>query len=215
MNNPIENKHLGSLDGWDPDSSSDVLIENSFGWAGDDTVAIKCTGYGENQQQIPNAERITVRNNVFLTKKSGLKIGTETYCERMQNIIFENNDIIESDRVMGINVRDGALVNNVLFKNIYAEYCHPDRKQTGINFYITKRNKNTSSLGRIQNITIEDCIFKVAFPNKWAFFRHYSQTQKNDLSVHLKNVFVGGKKINTMNSEFFDLQKNNAELTFD
>ena len=215
MNNPIENKHLGSLDGWDPDSSSDVLIENSFGWAGDDTVAIKCTGYGENQQQIPNAERITVRNNVFLTKKSGLKIGTETYCERMQNIIFENNDIIESDRVMGINVRDGALVNNVLFKNIHAEYCHPDRKQTGINFYITKRNRNTSSLGRIQNITIEDCIFKVAFPNKWAFFRHYSQTQKNDLSVHLKNVFVGGKKINTIDSEFFDLQKNNADLTFD
>ena len=27
----------------------------------------------------------------------------------MQNIIFEKNDIIESDRVMGINVRDGAL----------------------------------------------------------------------------------------------------------
>ena len=56
---------------------------------------------------------------------------------------------------------------------------------------------------------------KWPFPIKWAFFRHYSQTQKNDLSVHLKNVFVGGKKINTMNSEFFDLQKNNAELTFD
>ena len=215
MNNPVENKYLGSLDGWDPDSSSDVLIENSFGWAGDDTVAIKCTGYGENDQQIPNAERITIRNNVFLTKKSGLKIGTETYCERMQNIIFENNDIIESDRVMGINVRDGALVNNVLFKNIHAEYCHPDRKQTGINFYITKRNRDNSSLGKIQKIIIEDCTFKVAFPNKWAFYRHYTQTQKNDLSVHLKNVFVGGKKIDRIDFEFFDPEKNNAELTFD
>ena len=214
MNNPVENKYLGSLDGWDPDSSSDILIENSFGWAGDDTVAIKCTGRGENQDKIPNVERITVRNNVFLTKKSALKIGTETYCERMQNIIFENNDIIESDRVMGINVRDGALVNEVLFKNVHAEYCHPDRKQTGINFYITKRNKD-SSLGKIQKITIEDCTFKVAFPKKWAFYRHFSQTQKNDLSVHLKNVFVEGKKIDRMDSEFFDPQKNNAELTFD
>ena len=214
MNNPVKNKYLGSLDGWDPDSSSDILIENSFGWAGDDIVAIKCTGYGENQDKIPNVERITIRNNVFLTKKTGLKIGTETYCDRMQNIIFENNDIIESDRVMGINVRDGALVNEVLFKNIRAEFCHQDRKQTGINFYITKRNRDTSSLGKIQKITLEDCTFEVAFPKKWAFYRHYPQTQKNDLSVHLKNVFVRGKKIERMDSEFFDLEKNNGELTF-
>ena len=135
MNNPVENKHLGSLDGWDPDSSSDVLIENSFGWAGDDTVAIKCTGNGENDEQIPNAERIIIRNNVFLTKKTGLKIGTETYCDLIHNIIFEKNDIIESDRVMGINVRDGALVKQVLFKDIHSEFCHPDRKQTGTNRY--------------------------------------------------------------------------------
>ena len=47
-----------------------VLIENSFGWAGDDTVAIKCTGNGENDEQIPNTERIIIRNNVFLTKKT-------------------------------------------------------------------------------------------------------------------------------------------------
>lgn len=214
MNNPTESKYLGSLDGWDPDSSSDILIENSFGWAGDDTVAIKCTGRVENQDVIPNAERITIRNNVFLTKKSGLKIGTETYCELMQNIVFEDNDIIESDRVMGINVRDGAMVKEVLFKNIHAEYCHPDRKQTGINFYITKRNRDTSPLGKIQNITIEDCTFEETFPKKWAFLRHYSETQKNDLSVHLKNIAVGGKKIEKMDTEFFDLKKNNAELSF-
>ena len=214
MNNPAESKYLGSLDGWDPDSSSDILIENSFGWAGDDTVAIKCTGWGENQEMIPNAERITIRNNVFLTKKSALKIGTETYCELMQNIIFENNDIIESDRVLGINVRDGASVKEVLFKNIYADHCHPDRKQTAINFYITKRNRYTSSLGKIQNITIEDCNFEEAFANKLAFFRYYSETKKKDLSVHLKNVFIGGKKIEEIDTNFFDPEKNNAELSF-
>ncbi len=214
MNNPTESKYLGSLDGWDPDSSSDILIENSFGWAGDDTVAIKCTGRGENHGMIPNVERIIIRNNVFLTKKSGLKIGTETYCELMQKIIFEDNDIIESDRVMGINVRDGAFVNEVIFKNIHAEYCHPNRKQTAINFYITKRNSQTSSLGKIKNITIEDCSFVKAFPKKWAFFRHYSETQKNDLSVHLKNIFVGGEKIEEMDTKIFDPKKNNAELSF-
>ena len=116
---------------------------------------------------------------------------------------------------MGINVRDGALVKQVLFKNIHSEFCYPDRKQTGINFYITKRNREISPLGRIQNITIEDCVFEETFPKKWAFFRHYIQTQQNDLSVHLKNIFVGGKKIDRMDFGFFDPEKNNAELTFD
>ena len=82
---------LGSLDGWDPDSSKNILIENSFGWAGDDAVAVKCTGKLNDQFMVRNAENITVRGNVFLTKKSGLKIGTETFCSQMQNIVFVVN----------------------------------------------------------------------------------------------------------------------------
>ena len=41
---------------------------------------------------------LQLEENVFLTKKSGLKIGTETFCSQNANIVFENNDIIESDR---------------------------------------------------------------------------------------------------------------------
>jgi hypothetical protein len=214
MNNPVENEYLGSLDGWDPDSSSDVLIENSFGWAGDDTVAIKCTGRGSSPERVVNVERIYVRNNVFLTKKSGLKIGTETFCSLMQNMVFEGNDIIESDRVMGINVRDGAVVKDILFKNNYAEFFYPDRKQMGMNFYITKRDLNTSILGKIQNVIVEDCSFETAFPKKMAFFRHFSETERNDLSVYFKNLFIGGRKIQELTPEFFDLSKNNSDLNF-
>ena len=55
----------------------------------------------------------------------------------------------------------------------------------------------------------------MAFPKKWAFFRHYpDETQKNDLCVHMKNIFVEGKKIEEMDKEFFDPKKNNAELSF-
>jgi hypothetical protein len=214
MNNPIENKLLGSLDGWDPDSSSDILIESCFGWAGDDTIAIKCTGYGSPFGKVPNAENITVRDNVFLTKKSGLKIGTETYCSFMQDIVFEDNDIIESDRVMGINVRDGAVVRDVVFKNNHAEFNFPDRKQNGMNFYITKRDRNISKLGKIQKVIIENCSFDMAFPKKFAFLRHYSETLKTDLSIIFKNLIVAGEKIEDLNPKFFDLSKNNAQLIF-
>ena len=214
MNNPFENKYLGSLDGWDPDSSSDILIEGCFGWAGDDTIAIKCTGYGSLPGKVPNAENITVRGNVFLTKKSGLKIGTETHCSLIQKIIFENNDIIESDRVMGINVRDGAIVQDVVFKNNHAEFNFPDRKQNGMNFYITKRNKNISELGKIQKVIIENCSFDAAFPKKFTFFRHYPKTPETDLSIIFKNLIVNGEKVENFNSKFFDFSKNNANLIF-
>ena len=112
MNNLVNNENFGNLDGWDPDASKRVLIENCFSWASDDNVAIKCTGYG-NLGIYNDVEDITVRGCVFLTKKSALKIGTETRCINMKRIVFEDNDIIEADRVMGINVRDRATVDGV------------------------------------------------------------------------------------------------------
>ena len=214
LNNPNESDLLGSLDGWDPDSSKNILIENSFGWAGDDAVAVKCTGKLNDQLKVRDAENIVIKGNVFLTKKSGLKIGTETFCSQVQNIVFENNDIIESDRVMGINVRDGAIVQDVIFRNNHAELNFPDRKQNGMNFYITKRDKNISELGKIQKVIIENCSFDIAFPKKFAFFRHYPEIAKTDLSVSFENLVVAGEKVEILNPNFFDLSKNNAQMIF-
>lgn len=214
FNNLAPSKYLGSSDGWDPDSSKSILIEDCFGWAGDDTVAIKCTGIGPSVN-VPDVENITVRGCVFLTKKSGLKIGTETRCENMSRIIFENNDVIESDRVMGINVRDGAVVQQVLFKNNRSETYFPDRRQMGINFYITKRDHMLSKLGKILNVTIEDCTFEKAFPNKFSFYRNYQQSNKEDLQVTFKNVKIAQKVLQNQDTDFFDELKNNALLKFD
>jgi len=147
MNSAINNEFLGSLDGWDPDASQRVLIEDCFGWAGDDNVAIKCTGLG-GLDSCKNVEDITVRGNVFLTRKTSLKIGTETRCANMKNILFEDNEIIEADRVFGVNVRDRALVENVLFRNNRSEYSFPDRRQMAMNIYITHREDDQPWTGK-------------------------------------------------------------------
>ena len=215
INNPNQNEYLVSLDGWDPDRSKNILIEKCFGWTGDDAVAIKCTGAENSKDRIFDSENIKVSGNVLLTKKTGLKIGTETFCSQIQNIVFENNDIIESDRVMGINVRDGAFVQNVTFRNNHAEFLFPDRKQNGMNFYITKRNSNTSVLGKIQKVSIEHCTFEHVFPKKFVFYRHYPETAETDLSVTIKDLVIDGKLVDDFSPDFFDLAKNNAQLIFD
>lgn len=214
MNNMVNNEYFGSLDGWDPDASKRVLIENCFGWAGDDNVAIKCTGYG-NLNIYNDVEDITVRGCVFLTKKSALKIGTETRSENFKRIIFEDNDIIEADRVMGINVRDRATVDGVLFKNIRSEYCYPDRRQMAINIYITRREDDQPWTGKIKNVIIEDCSFEQKFPKKIQISRVESHTVKEDIQVTFKNLTIANKKINDLDPHYFNLSKCNGIIEFE
>ncbi len=121
----LNNTQLANTDGFDPDGSAQVLIENCFACCSDDNVAIKTTGYAG----IPGVvDGITVRGCLFLTRKSALKIGTETRGSSMKNIIFENNDVIESDRGMAIYVSDGAILDSILFQNNRFERNHPDQQ---------------------------------------------------------------------------------------
>jgi len=214
MNNLINNEYFGSLDGWDPDASRRVLIENCFGWAGDDNVAIKCTGYG-NYGIFDDVEDITVRGCVFLTKKSALKIGTETRCKNMKRIVFEDNDIIEADRVMGINVRDRATVDGVLFKNIRSEYNYPDRRKMAMNIYTTRREDEQPWTGKILNVHIEDCSFEQEFPNKIQISRLEQYAKAEDLQVTIKNLTIGKKKINSLDPAYFHLPKCNGRVQFE
>ncbi|WP_171596561.1 glycoside hydrolase family 28 protein [Marinifilum caeruleilacunae] len=213
MNNLINNEFFGSLDGWDPDGSKKVLIENCFGWAGDDNVAVKCTGYG-NLEVYDDVEDIIVRNCVFLTKKTSLKIGTETRCANYKRIVFQNNDIIEADRALGVNVRDRANVNGVLFKDIRTEYYYPDRKQMPINVYITRREEDQPWTGKINNVVFENCSFEQMFPKKIQVSRIESHTKNKDLQITFKNVTIEGEKVISVDADYFNLKKTNGIVKF-
>ena len=213
INNLINNEFFGSLDGWDPDSSKRVLIEDCFGWAGDDNVAIKCTGYG-NLEVYDDVEDVTVRGCVFLTKKSSLKIGTETRCKSYKRILFEDIDVIEADRVMGVNVRDRAIIDGVLFKDIRSEYSFPDRRKMMINVYITRREDDQPWTGKIKNVVFENCSFEQEFPKKIQMSRLEDHTKSEDLQVTIKNLTIKGKKINSLDPKYFNISKTNGEIQF-
>lgn len=209
MNNPNPSSHLTNFDGWDPDASQRILIENCFGWAGDDNVAIKCVGTG-SPKVYQDVEDIIVRDNVFLTKKSSLKIGTETRTGKMKNIIFENNDVIESDRAMAIDVQDQAVVDGVLFKNNRVEYHFPDAQRRGINVNLSKRVATQTYVGKILNVRFEDCTFNQKFPNGFRIMRNVDYTSATDVDVTFKNVRVAGNLINSITNTYFDSRTNCA-----
>lgn len=138
-----------NTDGINPDSSRHVLIKDTFFYCGDDAVAIKSTNRGGRFEDVYD---ITVRNNIVLTKKSALKVGTETHAAEMRDIHFLNNDVIESDRGMALYARDGTHMHGIRFVGNRFERPYPEYQQRLIDFRMTERH----GLSRISDVLIKD-----------------------------------------------------------
>lgn len=187
MLNDIE---LSNTDGFDPDASKNVLIENCFAYCSDDNIAVKITGKSDYIQDVEN---ITVRGCTFLTKKSSLKVGTESRGEVMKDILFEDNDVIESDRGMALYCSDGATFQNIRYINNRFEDNYPDAKQSWMNFTITKRNPD-SKPGSMIGILVKDCSFEHPFP-KVSEISGFDETHR--IVMTIDNMKVGGIRCNT------------------
>lgn len=150
---------VANTDGIDPDSTSNFLIDGVFAYCSDDTVAVKTSdGYFYNDTAEPCSD-ITVQNGVFYTKKSALKIGTET-TKDITNITFENNDVLIASRTMMIRSYDGAKVSDVKFINNKTEKFFDDTTASmAICFEVAKRDA-ASAVGSISDVFITDAIFE-------------------------------------------------------
>jgi polygalacturonase len=184
----INDRNVANTDGIDPDASKNVLIENCFAYCGDDNIAIKSTNNGGLLQ---NTEDITVRGCVFLTKKSSLKVGTETKAPMMKNILFEDNDVIESDRGMALYCEDGAQLEHIRFINNRFEKNYPDGGQKEIHFAISRRS-NAGSAGRINDILIKDCSF--AYPFSRSSMIEGLDAEHKISQLVIDNLCIAGKK---------------------
>jgi len=138
---------VGNADGIDPDSCRNVLIERVFCYTGDDSIAIKTTG---NSDLLQSSCNILVRDSVVMTRKTGLKIGTETLAD-VQNVLFENIDIVHSSRGIGLWVRDGGHVGQVTFRDIRMDLVEiPGESRSGQPFLLTLQKRG--GVGRLQDV---------------------------------------------------------------
>lgn len=202
----INDVSLSNTDGFDPDSSCNVLIEDSFIYAGDDAIAVKTSNRGEFLRDLTDN---IFRNNVVLTQKSALKIGTETRADRMNNIKFVNNHVIQSDRAMAIYCNDGADISDVQFVGNYFEENYPDSKRRMIHFQI----KNRDGAGQIRNILIKDCCFKKPFPqNSTIDGLGPEHTIRN---IRFENLSIAGELCRNAEDAYLDIGEYVKDVVFD
>lgn len=109
-------------DGWDPDSSRHVLIEDSTYSAGDDCVAIKagwdCFGIAYGKPAV----NITIRNVTCHGYSAGIALGSEM-SGGIENVTVENVRFTKSNKPVDIKVGKtrGGYVRNVVFKDIVVD----------------------------------------------------------------------------------------------
>jgi len=117
-------------DGFDPDSSRRVSVEDCFFRTKDDCVSVKAHGnFGlegsTGDQSRFNTDGVTIKDSVFWSSEWGhaLTVGFAIRAPSVRNILFTNCDIIKKEKgwAMSVDNHDLGTVENVRFENIRVE----------------------------------------------------------------------------------------------
>ena len=146
-------KIFSGADGIDPDNSQDVILRSVFVHSNDDAIAVKATVAGSS------TERIVCERALLSTKKSCVKIGTESL-SNFNDVLFSDIEGFDLDRGLVLYPSDGGSFVNVTFRRIrlssFYPYANENRDGAAIDFEI----KHRLGLSQLKNISVEDCVFE-------------------------------------------------------
>jgi len=110
-------------DGFDPDSCTDVLIENCTINTNDDAISIKA-GRDQDAWNRQPCENIIIRNNKLTSGVNGFCIGSEM-SGGVRNVFVYDNIIPKAKRGINFkcNLDRGGQVENIYIKNIEIDTC--------------------------------------------------------------------------------------------
>jgi len=172
-----------NTDGFDPDNSSRVIIENGFVSCSDDAIAVKLK-YGT----LSSMDDIQFRNNVVWTVKSALKIGTEVRDHKIANIVFENNEVVHADRGIVVYCYRGASIENPKWINNYFEFIGDNSKRMNMEIKI----QDDGGKGYLNDVLIKDNTFERFSPNQSRL--HGLDSIHVISGVTFDNLVIAGKK---------------------
>jgi len=114
--------HFPNNDGCDPESTSNVLIENCIFRTGDDAVAIKAGRDADGRWVGRPSRNIVIRNCLFESECNGLCIGSEM-SGGVENVYMDNIQIgtVKNALYFKSNRDRGGYIRNVQVSNIQIE----------------------------------------------------------------------------------------------
>ncbi len=157
-------ERAANSDGVDVDGSRNVRISGCRITTADDAIVLKTgkwrwDGKGES---FPT-ENVVVTNCVLSSSSSAFTIGTESY-EDFRHVVFSDSVVRNSNRAFGINIQDGATVEDVLVANVTVELSRRHWNWWGdaeLLHFVLKKRTPESRLGRVRDVVVKDVIAHV------------------------------------------------------
>lgn len=138
-------------DGFDITGCHDVMVSDCRLSCCDDAICLKTTPDSRT------CERITVTNCVIRTRCAALKFGCSETFHDFRQVTFSNCVVYESNRAIGIYVKEGATVEDVVIHNIVCDTRTPFMASRPIHIDC-RRERPESRLGRIRNVQISNVV---------------------------------------------------------
>lgn len=186
-------------DGIDPDGASHVTIDRAFIYTSDDCFAVKTSGTFGILQPVRN---VVVKNAVCYTKKSALKVGTETRAA-LSDITFEQNDVVHADRAIALYMVDGSVMENIKYIGNTSETIEGNSKQRLIDIAIGDRK----GIGQIKNVQIIDYTAYEASPRPSSI----TGLDGHAVDVVIKNMSIAGHLCTSIDQA--DIKMENAGVS--
>lgn len=192
-----------NADGINPDSSSHITIEDCFFHTGDDCVPVKNTGC--YRDRLADVSDITVKRCLMRTSTTAMKLGTETRGGQIRDVLFEDIDILETSRVIGVDLKDGVEGLNLRFRNIRVRRCNRP-----FDFWILSREGQTDQtlFSKLQNVLVENLridTMGIEGQNQTSHIQGRDETH-DVRDITLKALQIEGRDIRDLND--LDLELN-------
>lgn len=150
---------MANSDGIDPDHCKNVHITNCTIRCADDCIVLKNS---RDYQRYGDCRDIFISGCNLTSTSAALKIGSETW-GRFANVIVSDCVIRDSNRGIGIQLRDNGSVENMLIQNVIIEtrYFYERYWGKGEAIWITNIPRNADDLpGRIENVVFRNIIIR-------------------------------------------------------
>lgn len=153
-------------DGCNPESSTDVLIEDSLFDTGDDCIAIKAGRNADGRRLNAPSERIVVRGCRMRAGHGGVTIGSEI-SGSARDIFVERNEMSSPDLDRGIRFKTNAVRGGVI-ENVFVRDVEIGETGSAIDIdLLYEEGANGDFLPVIRNILVERLTVRQA---KYAFY---------------------------------------------